>query len=222
MSAPITVYAFSGAPRPWRVLLALAVKRLPHTVRWLSVSNQEHRTAQMLRLNPRARLPVLVNGEDVVTESLAILAYLDALEPEPPLWGRTPAHTGAVWRQVLDADEFLRDAADAFLSLVFRGSSGDEPAFLEAAENMLGELHRLETRLRTGPFVCGSVLTAADLVVFPEVRLVVRAAEKNPAAMRAVGLDDLREPFPLLHAWVAQLEGIPGYAATFPTHWNQP
>ena len=81
----IEVYWGSGSPFAWRVLLALEHKRLPYAAHLLQFSKQEHKSPQMLQLNPRGRVPVLKDGEYVCFESLAILYYLDLKYPDPPI-----------------------------------------------------------------------------------------------------------------------------------------
>jgi len=69
----IDLYWGSGSPYSWRVLLALEYKRLTYTSHLLQFSKQEHKSPQMLAMNPRGRLPVLRDGDYVCFESLAIL-----------------------------------------------------------------------------------------------------------------------------------------------------
>jgi glutathione S-transferase len=73
----IDLYWGSGSPYAWRVLLALEFKHVPYTSHVLQFSKQEHKSPQMLALNPRGRVPVLKDGDYVVFESLAVLYYLD-------------------------------------------------------------------------------------------------------------------------------------------------
>ena len=58
----IDVYWGSGSPYSWRVLLALEYKRLPYTSHVLQFSKQEHKSPQMLALNWRGKVPVLIDG----------------------------------------------------------------------------------------------------------------------------------------------------------------
>ena len=81
----IEVFWGSGSPFAWRVLLALEFKKLPYVPHLLQFSKQEHKSPQMLALNPRGRVPVLKDGDYVCFESLAILYYLDLKYPRPPL-----------------------------------------------------------------------------------------------------------------------------------------
>ena len=65
-------YWGSGSPYSWRVLLALEYKGVPYESHVLQFSKQEHKSPQMLRMNPRGRVPVLRDADFVVYESLAI------------------------------------------------------------------------------------------------------------------------------------------------------
>ena len=79
----IDVYWGSGSPYAWRVLLALEYKGLQYNSHVLQFSKQEHKSPQMLALNPRGRVPVLKDGDYVCFESLAVLYYLDLKYPSP-------------------------------------------------------------------------------------------------------------------------------------------
>ena len=76
------LFSFSGSPYGWRVLLARGAKGLEYELHYLEASEGEHRTPEYLALNPRGKVPVLRDGDIVVYESVAILAYLERLRPK--------------------------------------------------------------------------------------------------------------------------------------------
>jgi glutathione S-transferase len=82
----ITFYWGSGSPYSWRVHLALEHKGLQYESQLLHFDKQEHQSPQMLKMNPRGRVPVLKDGDYVVFESVAVLYYLDLKYPS--LWYR--------------------------------------------------------------------------------------------------------------------------------------
>ena len=84
------LYFISGSPPAWRVTLALWAKGIPYTARRLHTDNGGNRTVDYLALNPRGQVPTLVHSGTALTESVAILAYLDAAWPERPVFGSTP------------------------------------------------------------------------------------------------------------------------------------
>src|SRR6202789_1724727 len=79
----LTLYWGSGSPFSWRVMLGLQYKSLSYDSQLLHFDKQEHQSPQMLKLNPRGRVPVLKDGDYVVFESVAILYYLEVKFPKP-------------------------------------------------------------------------------------------------------------------------------------------
>ena len=86
-----------------------------------------------------------------------------------------------------------------------------------AAATIADELARYDTVLSRSPYLAGDALTAADLVVFPHLQSIVRAASKPAAA--AFELAFLPLP-PALDAWRARLEALSYYERTIPPHWR--
>ena len=215
------LYTIAGAPRPWRAMLGLIAKGIPFTPRVLEASSKQHKAPAFLALNPRGRVPVLVQGDFVLSESLAILAYLDRVQPEPSLFGRTAEQIGRVWEQVMVADHHLREATQAVVGpmLGVRDPVSEE-VLTQAGAKLKDELARIETRLERGAFLCGDAISAADCVAFPEVRLTLRTGERFPEVTARLGLHPLSDIFPRVARWIARIEALPGYDQTFPAHWT--
>lgn len=89
------LYMFQVAPNPTRVRLYLAEKAAGGTtipIEQVSVNlpKGEQRKPEYLARNPLGRLPILELDDGLcLTESLAIIEYLEELYPEPPVIGRT-------------------------------------------------------------------------------------------------------------------------------------
>src|SRR5450755_3750033 len=98
----LTLYWGSGSPFSWRVLLALEHKGLPYESQLLHFDKQEHQSPQMLKLNPRGRVPVLKDGDYVVFESVAVLYYLDMKYPHAPIFGASPEEAGVIMRVICE------------------------------------------------------------------------------------------------------------------------
>lgn len=90
------LYIFPVAPNPTRIRLYLAEKRTAGAefdIEEVTVNlrEQEQRSPEHRRRNPLAKLPVLETEDGAhLTESLAIIEYLEELIPEPPMIGTTP------------------------------------------------------------------------------------------------------------------------------------
>jgi len=211
------IYTISGAPRPWRVLLGLVAKGLAFETHVLDASKNEHKAPAFLALNPRGRTPVLRDGDLVVTESLAILAYLDRAHPERPLFGTTAKEHARIWEIASQADGDFANATNAFLGSAFAGTEDENVR--KAAELVRAELRWLEETLGDAAHLAGDRISAADCVAFPNARLTVRAGERQPELMRRLELHPLADAYPRVAAWVKRIESLPGYAKTYPPHW---
>jgi glutathione S-transferase len=219
----IEVFWSSGSPFSWRVLLALEVKGVRYESRVLEFSKGENKNPEFLALNPRGKVPVLRDGDVAVSESLAILAYLDRKIPDPPLFGRSPAEAARVWQAVLECVLYLDEPVDRFILPIYFGKTAepDKQAQIRAAIPVFAaELVRHEASLRARPYLALDTLSAADLVVYPMVRSLLRAAEKPAAAAFDHGLTPLAERYPRIFAWMGLIEALPGYDRTFPPHWR--
>jgi len=216
----IDVYWGSGSPFSWRVLLALEVKRLPYQSHLLEMSKQQHKTPEFLAMNPRGEVPVLRDGELAVSESIAILAYLDRRYPEPPLFGRSPAECAAVWQEVMQGALHV-DRFEEFILPMYWGEADEkEEQVRRVIPHIRAELDRLERTLAARPWLAGPTLSAADVTVYPTVRSLVRAAEKPAAARFEHGFLPLGQTWPSVGRWMGTIEGLPGYQRTFPPHWR--
>jgi len=92
------LYNYFRSSASYRVRIALNLKGLDYE--YVSVHltrNGGEQFADAYRaLNPQALVPVLHDGDRVLTQSLAIIEYLDETRPEPPLLPKTPAERARV------------------------------------------------------------------------------------------------------------------------------
>ncbi len=223
----MTVYAVSGAPRPWRVMAGLTFKELEYNIRYLEASKGEHKAPEYLKINPRRTVPSLVKGDLTLRDSIGILAWLDREYPDKPLFGSNSQEAAKIWQNVLETADYLRAAHNSvFFSILVQGISvADAPskerkAKEEAANRLRSECERLETLLTQNRYLCGERPTAADAVAFPDIRLIQRAMEIKPDEMTMLGLDALDAEFPELESWKSRLEALPGMHKTMPPHWT--
>ena len=85
------------APNPRRVRIFAAEKGIELPRREVSIVKREHKAPEYLALNPRGQTPALqLDDGTVIAESVAICRYLEALQPEPPLFGATPVEIAIV------------------------------------------------------------------------------------------------------------------------------
>jgi glutathione S-transferase len=216
------IYWGSGSPFAWRVLLALEVKKIPYASRLIEFSKGQHKAPEYLALNPRGKVPTIRDGNFVLWESLAILAYLDRKVPEPPLFGRTPEDAGRVWKAISEVVNYLEPAGYQIAGPIFFDKAEESGGEIRAGiEPLHAELKLMEATLSHSPWLAGGELSAADLVAFPLIETLLRAAGKGAAGSFELRLLPMDETFPAIAAWRERIRSLPGYERTYPPHWRE-
>ncbi|MGX1741208.1 glutathione S-transferase family protein [Bosea sp. NPDC055353] len=163
------LYDGGRAPNPRRVRIFFAEKGvpLPELVP-VDIARKEHRTEAFTRLNPAQRLPVLeLDDGTALAETIAICRYLEALHPQPPLFGRDAKEQATIemWNRRVELGLFASVAA------IFRHShpsmaelEEQVPEWAEANRDQMDDhLWLIELQLAANPFICGEALTVADI-----------------------------------------------------------
>ncbi|CAN1308219.1 Glutathione S-transferase zeta class [Linum perenne] len=86
----LILYSFWQSSCSWRVRFALKLKGIPYEYRAVDLAKGEQFSPEFERLNPLGYVPVLVDGGVVVSDSFAILMYLEGKYPENPLLPEDP------------------------------------------------------------------------------------------------------------------------------------
>ena len=217
----IELFWGSGSPYCWRVQLALEYKGLPYVSHLLKFDQQEHQAPQMLALNPRGQLPVLKDGDYVCFESLAILYYLDLKYPTPPIFGRNPEEAGVIMRVIC---EYQAYAEPSVMRIVDALLYGREPPLSEPVEAAMhraaGEARTIEKRLSQSNWVVGESFSAADMVIYPDVRMLLRALQRPEGQELASRLLPVDINYPAIGRWLKRVAALPGHDRTWPPHWQ--
>ncbi|HEX4694769.1 glutathione S-transferase family protein [Sphingomonas sp.] len=84
-------YNAPNAPNPRRVRIFLAEKGVEVPMTDISIMTGELQSEAFLAVNPLGQVPALkLDDGEVLTETVAICRYFEALHPEPPLFGTDP------------------------------------------------------------------------------------------------------------------------------------
>ena len=218
----IEVFWGSGSPFAWRVLLALEYKRLPYVSHLLQFSKQEHKSPQMLALNPRGRVPVLKDGAYVCFESLAILYYLDLKYRQPPIFGSTPEEAGTIMRVICEYQAYIEPPLTSILRGILFGNADLASDEITAAMHAVAsEARTIEGRLSKSDWIVGDSCSAVDMVVFPGIQLLLRALAKPQARELSSRFMPVEVNYPALGRWLARVAALPGYERTYPPHWRE-
>ena len=213
----ITFYYGSGSPFAWRVWLTLEHKQLSYDLKVMSFSGGDLRTDEFAQLNPRRKVPVLVDNGFTLYESAAIVEYLEDAYPLSGggrLFPEDPREKAIVRRVILEADQYLSPAVRPMLHEVFfKPEAERDPAVIQRGRDALTEELSQFERIIREPYLLGS-LTAADFTLYPMLAIALRLEQR-------FGLDGIRATFgPKLEAWMAQVEALPYFAKTIPPHWK--
>jgi glutathione S-transferase len=217
----LTLYWGSGSPFSWRVMLALQYKGLAYDSQLLHFDKQEHQSPQMLKLNPRGRVPVLKHGDYVVFESVAILYYLDLKYPSPPIFGLNPEEAGVIMRVICEFQSYAEPSLQRITSAIFEDRVAEDiDALTDDMHVVAREARTIEGRLSKEQWIVGANYTALDMVIFPWIQLLRRALNKPAAAELGARFLPMERNYPALARWIERIEALPGYENTYPPHWR--
>ena len=154
---------------PRRVRIFLAEKGISIERREVDAAGGANSTPDFLRLNPLGKLPVLeLDDGTSIAESLAICRYLEALNPDPPLMGRTPREVADIEMWALRMDhELSQMIALSFVhsSDFYRGRIEQIPEVASWARGRaLETMNWLNHELSGRRHIAGEDYTIADIV----------------------------------------------------------
>lgn len=157
----------------WRVRLALAAKGLPATRLPVSLLAGEQRSADHLARNPQGLVPVLIDGDLVLSQSLAIIEYLDDRHPDPPLLPADAAGRALVRSAALVIAADVHPLGNLRVQRWLKAEMGqDEAAVQRWLHQWMGDgLAALEAFATShgGQFLFGDRVTLADLCLVPQL-----------------------------------------------------
>lgn len=81
----LQLYSYFRSSCAWRVRIALNLKELKYEYKAVNLLKGEQFSPEFAKLNPLNMVPVLVDGDIVITDSLAIIMYLEEKHPQHPL-----------------------------------------------------------------------------------------------------------------------------------------
>jgi glutathione S-transferase len=163
------LHDLAAGMHPRRVRIFLAEKGISIERREVDAAGGANATQDFLRLNPLGKLPVLeLDDGTSIAESLAICRYLEALNPDPPLMGRTPREVADIEMWALRMDhELSQMIALSFVhsSDFYRGRIEQIPEVASWARGRaLETMNWLNHELSARRHIAGEDYTIADIV----------------------------------------------------------
>ena len=160
-----TLYYSPGACS-MAVHVALIETKAPFQLQKIDTSAGQNRGAEYLKINPRGQVPVLVDDGRILREGAAILIYLLEKEKNPLLPRDGDARTDALeWLMYCNASLHPAYGRMFFLMHAPADATAKAPLIDAATANINKMWQDVEQRLATSPYLAGSQLTMADILL---------------------------------------------------------
>jgi glutathione S-transferase len=191
-----------------KVEIALHEKGLPYEremVAFTQAKGYSPKHPAVLAGNPKAQVPVLVDGDLTLFDSTLIFEYLEDTRPKPALWPADPKMRARARLVELTADEILLPLVARFMHRSEPPDSDAERRERREAEAHLAEsalsarYGQLNDQLQGKDFFCGTY-SYADIAMFMEIFWALRL--KGPRLGKA----------PVLEAWYERVGSRPAVA----------
>lgn len=205
MMKPMQVYRIPFSTNCERIALALAHKGLD--VGWVDVPADDRSSVEAVSGQPL--VPVLVDGDDVIADSPAILRHLERRFPEPRLYPVGPARNAeaeifvawfnGVWKRPPNqiADELGRERPDRV-------------AIAEWGAQLTGSLPLFEALLDGRDYLLGDHFGIADVTAFPFLKYATLWQEGDPDLFHRVLRDHLAVGgHERLAGWIDRVDALP-------------
>jgi maleylacetoacetate isomerase len=205
------LYGFFRSSASYRARIALSVKGLTYEAVPvdLRAPASVQRSPAFLELNPEGLVPVLSDGPTTVTQSLAIIEYLEETYPEPPLLPRSVAERAQVRALTLAVACDIHPLNNLRVLNYLRGPLAQDEAAVNAwyahwvARGFAALEQQVARSSGDGQHMFGSTVTLADVFIVPQMYNARRF--KCDVA-----------PYPRLRAICAHLESLPQFARAAP------
>lgn len=168
------LYSYFRSSAAYRVRIALNLKGLPYQMAFVHLTKDggQQRKPEFVAINPQKRVPALeLSSGEVLTQSLAIIAYLDEVYPEPPFLPVDALERAKVRAiaQVVACDIHPLNNLIA-LQYLKRALKHEQPEIDAWYHNwVIDGFNAIETMLNPAPYACGNHVSLADICLVPQV-----------------------------------------------------
>jgi glutathione S-transferase len=190
-----------------RVALALGHKRV--AVEWVDVDPADR--APVRELSGQDLVPVLqTEHNEVIVDSMRIVAWLESRRPDPPLWPADPVRRAEVDVFVEWFDRVWKVPPNA-IEAELRRPRPDRARIAAWGEEIRGWLHRFEALLDGRPYLMGPEFGAADVAAFPFLKYGVRHDPDDDELFHRILVEHLPVAgvFPHVEDWIRRIDERP-------------
>jgi maleylacetoacetate isomerase/maleylpyruvate isomerase len=169
----VDLYNYFRSSASYRVRIALALKGLDYTYKPVHLVKNEQMQESYAAVSASRLVPLLVDGEATLSQSLAIIEYLDEAHPAPPLLPATPVERARVRALALDMACEVAPLNNLrvlrYLVHDLKLAEGDKTRWARHwVESGLAVVER-HLAAQPAPFCHGHTPTLADCVLVPQI-----------------------------------------------------
>jgi maleylacetoacetate isomerase len=173
------LYSFFNSSTSFRVRIALALKGLPYEYIGVNLRSGEQGSEEYRALSPAAIVPTLIDGDVKLTQSIAIIDYLDQRQPEPRLVPEDPVLRARVLEIAQTIACEIHPINNIRVLKYLTGKLGvseeDKSAWYKHwVDEGLGAVERLLSKLPSSAYCLGDAPTLADCCLVPQVANAMR------------------------------------------------
>lgn len=168
MSQNLKLYHYWRSSCSWRVRWALCYKNVPYQEETVNLLNNEQNQPTYLNSNPSGTVPYIATSQFKLSESLAIIEWLEETYPKKPLLPNNSKDKALV-REYVGIIQSTQSVQN--LRVMKRHSKMPSEQILWAKEAITQGLYAFEKRLQAtaGTYSMGGSLTMADLFLVPQI-----------------------------------------------------
>jgi glutathione S-transferase len=203
---PLRLYRIPFSTNVERVALALAHKRVE--VEWIDVDPDDR--SEVVRVSGQELVPVLVDGDLVLSDSPVILEYLEERFPERPLYPDDPARRAEL-RTFVDWFNRVWKRPPNLLVAEELKAEPDPNRIAELEQRITDALPLVDDLLAGRDYLFGDELSAADVIAFPFLKYAVLWEDGDDERFHEVLRDTQRldDRYPRLEAWIHRIDALP-------------
>jgi maleylacetoacetate isomerase len=154
----------------YRVRIALNWKGLDVTHHAIDLRIGAHHEPDYLSVNPQGLVPCLVDGPAALGQSLAIIEYLEEIQPVPPLLPSDPVARARVRSAALAIACDIHPVNNLRILNYLRREMGQPQDAIDAwIKHWIAEGFGPLEAIAGAPYLCGDAVTMADLCLVPQL-----------------------------------------------------
>jgi len=184
----IQLHGFSISNYYNKVKMALLEKGMPFDERYKATGNAQE---DMLACSPLGKVPYITTERGALCESQAILEYLEAVQPQPPLLPQDPWEAAKVRELCTFVDLHLELAARELYPQAFFGGTVSEAQQARVRKQLTKNIAGFKRLARFAPYLAGERFTMADCCGYVSLPLVSMASKAvyGECLLAAAGID---------------------------------